>query len=52
MVGLRDARDVADWRRGFPTDLPMVGLMRLDIREAHCRGFPTDLPMVGLQCSR
>ena len=35
-------------RRGFPTDLPMVGPDHaFDVAQSR-RGFPTDLPMVGL----
>ena len=38
-------------RRGFPTDLPMVGRQTLAARHDPRRGFPTDLPMVG-RCGR
>ena len=34
-------------RRGFPTDLPMVGYYAKIYGEEIRRGFPTDLPMVG-----
>jgi len=33
--------------RGFPTDLPMVGLISVVTPAFASRGFPTDLPMVG-----
>ncbi len=33
-------------RRGFPTDLPMVGQVEWAQWLVERRGFPTDLPMV------
>ena len=35
------------YSRGFPTDLPMVGLLGQFAIQGRRRGFPTDLPMVG-----
>ena len=35
-------------RRGFPTDFPVVGFLRVVGRVLRRRGFPTDFPVVGL----
>ena len=51
MVGLLKRSAPSSSCRGFPTDLPMVGLDAHVLGVCPGRGFPTDLPMVGLQRS-